>query len=136
MIFRPDFSQVFGPSYSELDPEVGDVFWVPKDLYDETDDRLGHPFVVIREPSHDFVYVGVLMRTSNPDPPTGPTTYSSAKPEMDGRLDKDGWWLGGRMGRKSISAQAFSRKEGVERIGELSGEELDRVMKLARRGTT
>lgn len=127
--FRPDFSSAYSPDeFSGEQVQPGEVYWIPRELYDPQDEREGHPFVVLRGPTSAQPYVLAVMRNSKP-PRVGPGLAHAADPKV--RLDLPGWFT---LPPKTIPGRQFREYAGVSHLTTLTAEEFDRVQSFVKRG--
>lgn len=105
VIFTPDEPGV-------LEVAVGEVYYVPRELYDFNDPKPGRPVVVLRAPTKARPHVVVYTRTTDTK---AAGVGHPADPELD--LDEDGVW---QPIKYEILHRLFVEDNGVVHKGELS----------------
>ncbi|TCC33222.1 hypothetical protein [Kribbella speibonae] len=102
-------------------PALQTAYWMPHELYDETDDR-DHPVLVV---SVDEVtrMAQVVTRTSNVG--AGGPRAVSHPPEPQLQLDKPGWW---RVFKRHHVPWVHFADEDVDVLGKIDAKTWERVL--------
>lgn len=119
VLFTPD-------DHRGLTVEVGEVYLVPTDLYDENDPKEERRVVVVRVPTKTRPEVEIRTRTTDLDKPG---RYHPI--DHDVECDKPGRW---QPHPYRIPHREFTEDRVIKKLGKLDGEALNDVLELYETG--
>lgn len=115
-----------------MEVKLGEVYWLPRVVYDTSDAKPGRPAVVLRAPTPGQPYAEIVTRTSatEDDGVFHPCDHALG-------LEDDGVWQWPRRFYRRVPHRRFNEADGVKRLGILGepwlGELLARRWRLGMR---